>query len=109
MFDLPNAVAILAFNGGALSRTPSTPDLLSFGGTHASIIVDAKSCTYKGLSPSISSYASTGGTLRAAALTNLRVHVLAESASPTRGASFDTRQHALVGGPLSDAIFANGF
>jgi len=109
LFDQPNAVAVLAFSGGTLSRTSNTPDVLSFAGTLASIIVDAKFCTYKSLSPSISSYASSGGVLRAAALTNLRVHVLAESASATRGTSFDTRRHALVGGPLSDAIFADGF
>jgi len=109
LFDQPNAVAILAFNGGTLSRTSSAPDVLSFGGTLASIIVDAKSCTYKGLSPAISSYAITGGALRAAALTNLRVHVIAESASPTRGASFNTRRHSVVGGALSDSIFADSF
>ena len=99
LYDLPNFVGVLAYNGGTVARTSTAPDVLTFGGTLASLVLDAKAVTYKGLSPSLSNYASAGGSLRAAALTNLRVHVLAETASSTRGASYNTRLHTVVGGP----------
>ena len=97
LYELPNQIAVLAFSGATISRSSAAPDILAFGGSLASVIIDAKGCTYKGLSPSISSYASTGGSLRAAALTNLRVHVLAESSVASRGISFNSRLHTLVG------------
>ena len=99
LYDLPNLTGVLAFSGATLSRTTATPDALAFGGSLSTLIIDAKACTYKGLSPSISSYASTGGTLRAAALTNLRVHVLGETSVASRGVSYNSRLHTLVGAP----------
>ena len=105
LFAQPDHLAIAAFSGGTLSRLASSPDSLAFGGTLASIVIDGKTCSYKGLSPSVSSYASAGGSLRAAALANLRVHVLGESA--VRGASFDTRLHRVQGGPSQ--LFSHGF
>ena len=86
--------------------------MIEFGGTLAAVIVDAKSCTFKGVSPSVSNYAISGGVLRATAMTNLRVHVLGETAATTRGARFNTREHLLNGGPSDgnpDNIFGNGF
>jgi cyanophycinase len=109
LFDAPEKIALLAFGSSTLSRTALTPDVLNFGGTQAAVVIDAKSCTFKGLSPVISSYAIVGGTLRTAALTNLRVHVLAESAQPTRAASFDTRRHLVLGGPPELPLFRDGF
>ncbi len=99
LYELPNHLGILAFSGATLSRTTAAPDILAFGGSLASVIIDAKGSSYKGLSPTISSYASSGGTLRAAALTNLRVHVLADSGVASRGTSYNTRLHTLVGAP----------
>ncbi len=109
LYDVPEKIAVLAFSGGTLARTADAPDRINFGGTTAAIVIDAKTCGFKGLAPAISSYASAGGTLRAAALTNLRMHVLAESAVPTRGVSFDTRQHLLIGSPLELPLFFSGF
>lgn len=109
LYDSTSATGFAAFSVGTLSRTVIDPDVLAFGGTLASIVIDGKTCTYKGLSPSTSSYASIGGGLRAAALTGLRVHVIGESAAATRGARFDTRQHLIVGGPSNNDIFRSGF
>ncbi len=109
LFDVPERIAVLAFSGGTLARAAGAPDSLNFGGTLATILIDAKTCDFKGLAPVISSYASVGGVLRTAALTNLRVHVLAESALPSRGVSFDTRQHLLIGRPAELALFFSGF
>ena len=99
LYELPNYLGVHAFSGATITRTSAAPDTLTFAGSLATLIIDAKNCTYKSLSPSISSYASTGGTLRAAALTNLRVHVLAESSVASRGISYDTRLHKLIGVP----------
>jgi len=99
LYELPNHIGVLAFSGAAITRTTATPDILALGGSLSTLIIDAKACTFKGLSPSISSYASSGGRLRAAALTNLRVHVLAESSVASRGVSYNTRLHTLVGAP----------
>jgi|GEM_PF-802202 len=99
LYELPNYIGVLAFSGATITRSTATPDTLAFGGSLSTLIIDAKACTFRGLSPSISSYASSGGTLRAAALTNLRVHVLAESSVASRGISYNTRLHTLVGAP----------
>ena len=112
LFELPQTLGVLLFNGAVISRTALAPDIIEFGGTLASVIVDAKNCTFKGLSPSTSNYAISGGTLRATAMTNLRVHVLGETAVATRAASFNTREHVLIGGPSNgnpDSLFGNGF
>jgi len=112
LYESPQSLGVLLFSGALISRTALAPDIIEFGGALASIIVDAKHCTFKGLAPSASNYAISGGTLRAAALTNLRVHVLGETANPTRGARFNTREHLLIGGPARgdpDRVFSNGF
>ena len=112
LFEMPQALGVLLFNGAVISRTAIAPDIIEFGGTLAAVIVDAKSCTYKGLSPNTSNYAITGGALRATAMTNLRVHILGETAAATRGARFNTREHLLIGGPSDgnpDRFFADGF
>lgn len=109
LYDLPHFVGLLVVNGGSLSRTAANPDALSFDGSHASIVLDAKASTFKGLALSPSSYATSGGALRTAALTNMRVHVIAETAAPDRGASFNSRTHQLLGGPVSDGLFGDGF
>ena len=109
LYDVPEKIAVLAFSGTTLARTADAPDRLTFGGTLATIVIDAKTTHFKRLAPVISSYAAAGGTLRTAALTNLRLHVLAESAVPTRGVSFDTRQHLLIGRPAELPLFFSGF
>jgi cyanophycinase len=99
LFDLPQNLGFLIFNGATVSRTSAAPDTLAFGGTLATIVIDGKTGTYKSLAPTVSSYAISGGSLRAAGLTNLRVHVLAESSASSRGISFDSRLHTLIGAP----------
>jgi cyanophycinase-like exopeptidase len=96
LYDLPHFVGVLSFSGGSITRNAAMPDVLQFSGTLAAIVLDGKSVTHKGLSPSISSYASTGGSLRAAALSNITVHVLADTALASRGVGFNSRLHQLV-------------
>jgi len=93
LVDRTDAIGLLAFSGGSVTRSAAEPDKLSFGGTSAAIVIDGKRATFKGLSPDISNLATKKGTLVAGALTNLTLHVLAESAA--RGIRFDSRTHAL--------------
>ncbi|MEO8295670.1 MAG: Type 1 glutamine amidotransferase-like domain-containing protein [Gemmatimonadota bacterium] len=94
MFDQPSFTGFLGFSGGTLTRTAAAPDEILLGGTLASIILDGKGITWRGLSPYPSNYATAGGALKAAALTNLSVNVLAESA--TRNMRYNSRIHSVV-------------
>jgi cyanophycinase len=96
LYDVPYFSGLLIYSGASVTRSQSAPDALSFGGTLASIVLDGKSISYKGLAPTASTYASVGGNLRAAALINVSVHVLADSALSSRGVSFDSRLHLLT-------------
>lgn len=96
LHDNPSYIGFLAFSGGTISRTSTAPDELSFGGTLATIVIDGKTVTYKGLSPYVSGYATTGGALRAAALINATLHILSDST--TQNTRLNSRTHALVTG-----------
>lgn len=93
LYDVPHYVGYLLFYGGTASRTSGSPDVLSFA-ADGTIVLDGKTVTYKGLSPYKSYQATSSGTLRAAALTNLTVHVLSESSST--GKRWNSRTHAVV-------------
>ena len=93
LYDVPHYVGYLLFYGGTASRTSGSPDVLSFGGD-GTLVLDGKTVTYRGLSPYKSYQATSSGTLRAAALTNLTVHVLSESS--TTGMRWNSRTHAIV-------------
>ncbi|MBL8150345.1 MAG: Type 1 glutamine amidotransferase-like domain-containing protein, partial [Blastocatellia bacterium] len=102
LYDRTGDIGFLVFAGSSVTRTATNPDIVSFSKSStnsevATIVIDGKTVTHKGLSPYISTYASNGGSLRAAALVNLTVHVLAESASRNR--SFNTRTHEIVDTP----------
>ncbi|MCS6884347.1 MAG: Type 1 glutamine amidotransferase-like domain-containing protein [Acidobacteriota bacterium] len=99
LYDRPSDTAFLVHRGGAITRMASEPDVVSFARAGsasevATIVISGKTATYKGLSPFISNYASRGGSLRAAALTNLTVHVLAESS--IQGYRYNTRTCELI-------------
>ncbi|MEO8199566.1 MAG: cyanophycinase [Gemmatimonadota bacterium] len=94
LYDQPSFIGFLAFSGGTLTRTAAAPDEISMGGTLASIVFDGKGISYRGLSPYPSNYATSGGSLKAAALTNLTVSVLAESTA--RNMRYNSLMHAIV-------------
>ncbi len=99
LYDYPSYSGILMSAGGLISRSADNPDLLSFsraGGSApeaASVILDGKLVSAKGLSPYVSTADSGDGSLRAAALVNLRVHVLGQT--NTWGTFYNSRTHTL--------------
>lgn len=90
----PTHLGVFAFTGDSLVRSSLEPDVVSITGNTGAIFVDLQGTTFKGLSPYRSNVATSGGSLKAAALTNTRVSVLAESA--VRGMRYDTRLHQIV-------------
>lgn len=96
LYDDPTDLGVLVFSGGSLSRDAGNADVLTFSGV-ATILVDASSAGYKGLSPYASNWAASGGALRAAAFTNLTLHVLADSAG--RDLAYNSRTRALTTNP----------
>ncbi|MEM8962024.1 MAG: cyanophycinase [Acidobacteriota bacterium] len=107
LYDRPRVTGMLVFDDSEVSRTSAAPDKLEFGPSGgapelAVILVDASRAGYKGLSPSISNWAADSGSLRAAALTDLRIHVLAESGA--RDVRYDSREHVVEGSPVLLAV-----
>lgn len=98
LYDRPDLSGLLLYGayaaggatGGQLTRTADAPDVLTFAGDMAGLVVDARTVTHRGLAPTLSAYR-----VPATALVNVRVHVLAESA--LRGIAYDSRVHALTG------------
>lgn len=93
LYDVPAYSGFLLFSGGTASRVSGSPDVLSFSGS-GTIVLDGKTVTSRGLSPYKSYQATSKGTLKAAAFTNLTVHVLSESA--TTGMRYNSRTHSVV-------------
>ena len=79
IYEIPSFFGMFLFNNSNVHRTSSTPDVVEFTGKLAGIIIDAKTATYKSLSLRPSNYAINGGKLKAAGLTNMTLHVLADS------------------------------
>jgi len=98
LYDRPNLTGFLLYGaysdggttGGTLVRTTAEPDVASFAGDMAAIVIDGKTITHRGLAPTVNSYG-----LRSAVLLGVRVHVLAESA--LRKLSYSTCTHTLTG------------
>ncbi|HLL02221.1 MAG TPA: cyanophycinase [Myxococcaceae bacterium] len=104
LYDFPSHVVLLVGAGSELWRSTSTPDQVEFArnsystdGQLSTLVIDAKTATYKDLSPYTSVSAIAGGKLRAAGFINLTLHALAETSS--RGGRYDTVRHTVVGGP----------
>ncbi len=93
LYDVPSHTGFLLFSGGTATRASGSPDVLSFTGP-STVVLDGKTVTRRGLSPHKSYQATSSGTLKAAALTGLTVHVLAESS--VNGVRYNTRTHAVV-------------
>lgn len=100
LYDYPNDSGFLVSLGGSLTRTSSTPNNLSFVRTSpgsypesATVVFDGKGITAKSLSPYISGSDSGNGSLKAAALVNLRIHVLGQTS--TWGTTYNTQSHGL--------------
>ncbi len=98
LYDRPGDVGLLVFSGGSVTRSAGAPNVLGFAGSTATIVIDGRNVSYKSLSPYASNLATTGGTLKAAALTNLTVHVLAESSSADRNYYYNSQTHTLQTG-----------
>jgi hypothetical protein len=90
----PTHLGVFAFSGDTLARSSLEPDVVSISGTTGAIFIDPQETTFKGLSPYRSNVATSGGSLKAGALTNLRLSALAESG--VRGMRYDTRLHQIV-------------
>jgi cyanophycinase len=102
LYDVPSYSGFLVAYSGALTRSASLADELSFqlnaqqrrDPEAAIIVVDGKSVSFEGLSPYDSNVDTGSGTLQAAALVCATVHVLADS--PLGYGRYNTRAHAVV-------------
>ena len=106
LYDYPAFTGFLVAYPGQMFRSSTLPDQLQFqrntaqvGVEAATIVIDGKPVTYKSLSPYVSNVDTGLKTLNAAGFINLKLHVLAESSSGTRGAQYNTKTHEIVGGP----------
>ncbi|WP_218082362.1 cyanophycinase [Anthocerotibacter panamensis] len=104
LYDLPNYSGLLVTAPAQIYRNTTTPDEIRFernssqsANEAATIVLDGRNVTYKGLSPYFSRSDTGSQTLKAAALINLNVHVLAETAA--RGVRYNSRTHTVLGGP----------
>jgi cyanophycinase len=99
LYDYPSYSGLMVSVGGNITRSSSNPNALSFGATNrltpeaASVVIDGKLMSAKSLSPYISVSDSGNGSLRAAALTNLRVHILGQTS--TWGTTYNSQTHAI--------------
>ena len=105
LYDVPSFTGFLVADSGRLYRGGSTPDILEFQWNTksqyrraATIVIDGKTITHKGLSPYTSNVDNGSGDLNAAALIGATVHIAADSGRGG-GPSYDTRRHQMVGGP----------
>jgi hypothetical protein len=97
LYEHPGRFGFLLFFGGAIERTEQ--NLLSFvpsgvGDEMSTLVFDSREVTHRGLSPYFSSWRSPSGTLRAASLLNVRVHLLSSSDLGER--RLDLRDGSLV-------------
>jgi len=105
LHDLNHHLGILLFRGTQISRTAEAPDVLQFSGEagfarRSAIVISSAKAEHESLSPYPSNWATSGGAMRAAAITGLRVDVLADSTGT--GISYNSKNQALLGG---DRIF----
>lgn len=92
-YDRPNLSAFFVFGpypgagteGGRVERETGAPDEAAFEGDVASIVVDGKPITHRGIAPEVNDYR-----VRSAALVDARLHVLHD------GWAYHTRSHVLI-------------
>lgn len=101
LYDHSGYTGFLVTDSARITRSSSDPDLLEFRWNAqttyrraAAIVVDGKGVTWKGLSPHLSGLDTGSGTLKAAALVGLKVHVMADTANGWPG--YDSRTHEVV-------------
>lgn len=106
LYDYPSFTGFLVAYQGQMFRSSSLPDQLQFarnsaqiGVEAATIVIDGKPVIYKSLSPYVSNVDAGTKTLKAAGFINLKLHIVGESSSGTRGAQYNSRTHSIVGGP----------
>lgn len=98
----PGAVAFLVADDSALDREPEAPDRLRFGpnpnttgAERATLVLDGSALEWVAAAAATSPYDPGGGTLRAAGLGPLRLHLLARSEE--QGLSWDQLGRAVRG------------
>lgn len=103
--DNPGLTAFFVGETGALSPDPDDPARVRFGlapdaagPEQATVIIDSSGIWAAGSSPWVSAYDAGDGSLRAAGLAGLRVHVLADT--ELRGLVYDLSEHTVVRSPL---------
>ncbi|WP_287129363.1 cyanophycinase [Candidatus Cyanaurora vandensis] len=101
LYDYPSYTGFLVAAPGQLRRTTSQADGLRFERNNpqaapeaATLVLDGKTLTHRGLAPYPAVLDTGSDTLQAAALINLRLHVLAETNRQSTG--YNTRTHRLI-------------
>jgi cyanophycinase len=102
LYEQPGATGFLVAYGSMLDRPADAPAQVLFEDNDAvrdapqaaTIVVDSHSAAWRSLAPEPSMYDLGDGSLHAAGLVGLRVHVLADSAA--RGLAYDAESHGLV-------------
>lgn len=92
LHDAPEDLGFLVYSGSTVERNAGSADVLTFSGNSGSLVISAEHATHTGISPYISSWASSGGSLKAAAFTSLRVHILSDSETHELGIHTGTHQ-----------------
>lgn len=102
LYEFPAYSGFLIAESGQVSRTARAADLLTFERNaglsyheSSTLVVSGKWITHRGLSPYVSNEDVGSGRLNAAALVNLRLHVLGDSEH--WGFRYDSREQAVVG------------
>ncbi len=102
LYERPGVTGFLVAWGSRLERPPTAPDRVRFLDNDfvesepeaASIVVASHRADWRSLAPTPSLYDPGDGSLHAAGLSGLRVHLLADSAR--NGLLFDARERAVV-------------
>jgi len=102
LYDHVGSTGFLVARGGMLERPAERDEQVAFGANEyvsdpeaATLVLASHGVGWRSLSPAASSYDGGDGSLHAAGLTDLRLHILAGSAS--WGLSYDAEARAVVG------------
>ncbi|MCB1050428.1 MAG: cyanophycinase [Acidobacteria bacterium] len=107
LYDRPDLSTFLVFENGIIETSSSQPNQVSFrennygsGSEAASIVINARNATYKGLSPYSGHPLNDVDTFHATAMTQLHIQVLADSS--TTGSVYDLNGAGSGGGGGDD-------
>jgi hypothetical protein len=99
LYDLPGASGLLVAEGARLEA--ASPGQVTFGddpgvpgGEGATLVIDTQAVDWRSLSPVPSLYDRGDGSLHAAGLTGMTLHVLSDT--PDTGLRWDTQERAVL-------------